>query len=422
MPRITEVQPKSEPKVTIELTYNDFNTNYFTTAANASGGSSGSPVITIDGAVVALQAGPERLSLPPLPMRRSDIKGLGGVSTGATDFFLPLDRVQRALKCLQCSLPITRGTIQTSWSLRPFDECERLGLQPAHESKMRALFPDAIGLLVAETVLPQGPSYGKVEEGDMLLKVNGEYINRFIRLEEILDDSVGGEVRLLLQRGSDECDILISVGDKHAITPDRYVQVCGARFNTLSYQLARVYNVPVKGVYVCEQAGTLNPNVISRALGSFRLDGEGGSILESIAHQPVPNLEAFIEVMKTLPDKARVTVTARDIRDTHILQTHVVQLERHWSSEFKLWIRNDKTGLWDATDLGPAPPPREITPKTARFLELSPATGPAVELIRSFVRVSYYMPVRVWPMRLTSRGLRLFRLMDFRGVEGPGMR
>lgn len=81
---------------------------------------------------------------------------LGGVTTGATDFFLPLDRVQRALKCLQQGLPITRGTIQTGWSLRPFDECKRLGLTPDHEGRMRALFPDAIGLLVAETILPKG--------------------------------------------------------------------------------------------------------------------------------------------------------------------------------------------------------------------------------------------------------------------------
>ena len=135
MLQTTEVCP-STPKLMVDLTYNDFNTNYFTTAANASGGSSGSPVINIDGAVVALQA--------------------GGITMGATDFFLPLDRVQRALRCLQQGIPITRGTIQSAWSLRPFDDCKRLGLTPEHEGKMRDLFPDAIGLLVADTVLPKG--------------------------------------------------------------------------------------------------------------------------------------------------------------------------------------------------------------------------------------------------------------------------
>ena len=125
------------------------------------------------------------------------------------------------------------------------------------------------------------------------------------------------------------------------------------------------------------------------------MDGEAGSILETVDYRLVPTLEAFIEVMKTIPDKARITVTARDIRDTHILQTYVIQLERHWSSEFKLWVRNDKTGLWDPTDLGKAPPPKPPVPRTARFMELAASTGPARELIRSFVRVSYYMPVRV---------------------------
>jgi pro-apoptotic serine protease NMA111 len=75
---------------------------------------------------------------------------------GATDFFLPLDRIQRALKCLQQGLRITRGTIQTAWYLRPYDECRRLGLTWNHEDRMRELFRDAIGLLVADTVLPKG--------------------------------------------------------------------------------------------------------------------------------------------------------------------------------------------------------------------------------------------------------------------------
>src|SRR5271163_4200915 len=71
--------------------YSDFNTNYIQAAAAASGGSSGSPVVNIDGFAIALQA--------------------GGRSDGAaTDYFLPLDRPLRALKCIQNGEHVERGT------------------------------------------------------------------------------------------------------------------------------------------------------------------------------------------------------------------------------------------------------------------------------------------------------------------------
>lgn len=123
--------------------YNDFNTNYIQAAASASGGSSGSPVVNVDGYAVALQA--------------------GGSTEAATDYFLPLDRPLRALQCIQAGKPVTRGTIQTQWLFKPFDECRRLGLTPEWEASIRKEFPQEIGMLVAETVLPEGPADGFIE-------------------------------------------------------------------------------------------------------------------------------------------------------------------------------------------------------------------------------------------------------------------
>lgn len=361
--------------------YSDFNTNYIQAAAAASGGSSGSPVVNIDGYAVALQAG-------------------GRVDGAATDYFLPLDRPLRALQHIQRGEEVLRGTIQTQWLLKPFDECRRLGLTPDWEARLRKAFPKENNLLVAEVILPEGPAHHKIEEGDVLLKVNDELITQFIRLDEIFDSSVGKNVKILVQRGGQDVEVEITVGDLHAITPDRFVNVAGAAFHDLSYQQARLYAIATKGhgVYVCESAG------------SFRLDGaESGWLIQSIDNKDTPDLDTFVEVMKNIPDRKRVVMCYKYIRDLHTTNTGIITVDRHWSSRMRMAVRNDKSGFWDFTDLADALPPEKPLPQRANFIQIPSQNYPkAVEIIKSFVRVTALMPIKLdgFPRgRKTGHGL-----------------
>lgn len=349
-----------------DLTYNDFNIEYIQAAAATSGGSSGSPVVNIDGQVVALQA--------------------GGSTSASTDFFLPLHRGKRVLELLQQDKYVTRGTIQTQWLLKPFDECRRLGLSAESEKISRQRFPDAIGLLVAETVLPEGPGDGLIREGDCLISINGQPIAKFARIDEILDESVDKEISVVVERNGEQIEFPVKVGDLHSITPDRYVEVSGVVAHDMSYQVARFYSIPVRGVY------------LSDASGWFRAERGGestGWIIDEIDDKLTPNLDEFIKVMQEIPDGDRVAIRYRHVTDLYTVKTSIVYIDKHWRRNMSLAVRNDKTGLWDFRDITKPAAKQELTRKTARFARIKLETESLSKLTRSFVKVASRITGRI---------------------------
>lgn len=300
--------------------FNDFNTFYIQAAAGSSGGSSGSPVLNQDGRVVALNA--------------------GGRSSAASSFFLPLDRVSRALQLIQEGQPVTRGGLLATFERITYPEAIRLGLSEEEEVAFRKTFPERDGVLVIKQIVPEGPLSTVAEVGDILLAVNGQRVSAFVTLDAILDAHVGETVALRLQRDGRVIEANVRVTDLHSVSPDVLIEGCDAVFNDLSYQVARHYMIPIRGVNIASSGYCFDRS------GIFR-----GNVITAIDEEPVESVVELWRILQGLDDEQAIEVTYFALSEPTRQQRKVVHWDRTWFP-LERWQRNDRTGVWDIERAG----------------------------------------------------------------------
>ena len=341
--------------------YNDFNTFYLQAASGTSGGSSGSPVIDIRGRVIALNA--------------------GGADNAASSFYLPLERVKRALRLIEDGKPVTRGTLFSVFNYTPYDELERLGLPAGVEAAVRKRFPRRTGMLVVSSVLPGTPSALALQPGDILLRVNGHYVTTFDPLEQILDSSVGRQVRLELERGGQPVSVTVPVGDLNAITPSSYVQFGDAVVNTLSYEEARQLNVPPRGVFVA------NPGYVFGAAGIPR-----GAVITQVNSTPIDYLGDFRRALRQLGNGDYANVRFTTVDDPNGSELGSFRMDRLWYPTDHC-VRDDALGTWLCKPLAAGPPPKPDPVSSTRFPKYQDPRMNA--LAPSLAMVTFTMPYSV---------------------------
>lgn len=346
--------------------YNDFNTFYLQAASGTSGGSSGSPVVDVNGRVVALNAGANRNS--------------------AASFYLPLPRVVRAVERIQRGEAVSRGTLQTTFLYKRFAELQRLGLQERTEAAVRAQQPDAPGMLVVDAVLPGSPASGVLREGDVLVALQGQPVPDFLALEGVLDESVGQTVTLSVERGGVPLALSVLVSDLHAITPSRFLELGRGVVHDLSYQIARSFNLPIQGVYVAD-AGYL----LDRDRVPYR------TVITELNGQPVPDLGAFLDVLGGLPDGTRARLRYFALNDPKRVQVGSVKLDRQW---FPARLCEQAPGPWRCEDL-PAPPGEAAVAGGETTLR-DAADARSRKVLASLVKVAFDVPYTVDGTRASS--------------------
>ncbi|CAA0841081.1 Protease Do-like 7 [Striga hermonthica] len=318
--------------------YNDFNTFYMQAASGTKGGSSGSPVIDWQGRAVALNAGSK--------------------TSSASAFFLPLERVVRALSYLQKgrdsttklweAVAIPRGTLQATFLHKGFDETRRLGLRSETEELVRHASPlGETGMLVIDSVVPGGPAHKHLEPGDVLIRLNGEVTTQFLQMESLLDDSVSHNVELQIERGGKPLTVDLTVQDLHSITPDYFLEVSGAVIHPLSYQQARNFRFQCGLVYVAEPGYML-----------FRAGVPRHAIIKKFSGEDISRIEDFISELSKLSRGARVPLEYISHTDRHRRKSVLVTVDRHeWYAPPQIYTRDDSSGLWTVKPVLPLDSP-----------------------------------------------------------------
>ena len=341
--------------------YNDFNTFYIQAASSTSGGSSGSPVVDLGGNVIALNA--------------------GGSRSAASSFYLPLDRAVRALKLIQKGEPVPRGTLQTTLNHLPYDEVRRLGLQSETEAEVRRRFPEGTGMIVVRDNVPEGPADGKLEPGDIVVRLNGEHVTSFIPIEAVLDDSVGEIVTLEIERGGEPMTLEFVVDDLHAILPSSYLEYGNGILNEVSYMQARNHSVPTGGVYVSSPG---------YSLGKARI--ASGSVITEVDGVDVPTLQDFEREMASKADGARVPLRYHRLHNPRTSAVGIVRVDRRWFT-MQHCVRDDSVGKWPCTPSQEPPAPELPKPATTRFSENGDRA--LRELAPSIAMVEFDIPYRL---------------------------
>jgi S1-C subfamily serine protease len=295
----------------------DFNTFYIQATSGTSAGSSGSPVLDIFGRAVALN--------------------VGGSAISSSSFYLPLDRVVRALRLLQKGKPVPRGTLQTEFIHVSYDLLKKLGLSDEIEMESRKRNDLSKGLLSVQMVLPEGPGSHGLQGGDVVIKCShpafGErYIHNFVSLWDIIDESVGENVTLTILRGQELKVVDVKVKDLHTTIPDTFLEVMQAIIHPVSYQIARLFYLPCRGLFVAASGISMIPS---------------HCVISQIDNRDANSIDDLINILQSIPDGKRVSMRYRRL-DRGIEAYDIFIIDKHF---FPMALFKRNSNIWERQDL-----------------------------------------------------------------------
>ncbi|MGH8326090.1 MAG: PDZ domain-containing protein, partial [Steroidobacteraceae bacterium] len=223
-------------------------------------------------------------------------------------------------------------SLDVEWHPIPIADAREFGLSDEWMHRLVAHDGTERQALVAERLVAGSPAAHLLQQGDILLAIDGKVVTRFRDVERAVGDR--SHVEVTVWRGSAAQTLTVPTVTLPSADIHRFLQWAGATLQTPDRAMSAQRGIPPVGVYVA---------YFSYGSPATRFGLYPGRRIVAVNGTPTPNLDAFIAAVAGKPDRASVrltTVTWNNARDVITLK-----LDKHYWPGYELshtsagWVR-----------------------------------------------------------------------------------
>jgi S1-C subfamily serine protease len=254
----------------------------------------------------------------------------GGREPSQANRGVPIDLVAEMLDHVRGARPL--HTLDVELALQPMSSARRLGLSPAWAQRLEQANPERNQVMSVARITGGSPAARLLQQGDLLLAVNGKPMTRFRDVERAV--AAQDSVSVTVWRGESEQTLTIPTVALDGTDVDRVVQWAGATLQAPHRPMSAQRGITPEGVYVAYFAYG-SPATRSRLFPGRRIVEVDG--------QPTPDLDSFLRVVAGRPDRSSVRL--RTLTWNNSPEVITLKLDRHYWPTYEVrhtdngWVR-----------------------------------------------------------------------------------
>ncbi|MGI9246370.1 MAG: PDZ domain-containing protein, partial [Steroidobacteraceae bacterium] len=205
---------------------------------------------------------------------------------------MPAAIVLDAVEAARSARPLF--SLETEFEAIPIAAARKLGLPPSWVSKFEARNPAHRQVLAVARVAAGSAAAQSLQEGDLLLAVNGQTLNRFREVEEATQ---APRVALTVLRDGEEKTLDVETAALRGEDIDRLLLWAGAVLHAPHRAMSIQRGIPPEGVFVA---------YFAYGSPATRYGLYAGRRIVEVDGQPTPDLDAFIAAVQGRADRSSV--------------------------------------------------------------------------------------------------------------------